>query len=127
MLGTPAYSRSSRSNSPVKAGSCMASRQATVSSSRAAISASGIMRPPNRPKRPSDWRSGIDGADMRWGSSVALSQGRVGPRGDEVGDRGAGVGPLDQGLAHQDDVRALLGVLEHVVRSADAGLGDPDD
>ena len=39
------------------AGSAMASCQATVSSSSAAISASGIIRPPNRPKVPSPFTS----------------------------------------------------------------------
>ena len=47
--------------------------------------------------------------------------------GDEVGDAAARVAAGDQGLADQDDVGAGAGELDHVVRSADAGLGDPDD
>ncbi len=73
---------------------------------------------------------GADGVDIGRVlrvSLVALLQGRVRPGGDEVGDRGPRVLALDQGLPDEDDVGALLGVLEHVVRPADPGLGDPDD
>jgi hypothetical protein len=51
-LGVPAYSRSRRSNSAVNSGSAIAACQASVSSSRAAISASGMNLPPKRPKWP---------------------------------------------------------------------------
>src|SRR5512139_2645732 len=115
-LGVPAYSLSMRWNSSVNDGSAIASCQARVSSSCAAISASGMNRPPNRPK----WPDSSGSADMGAGLSVALLEGGVGAGRDEVRDGAARVLPLHQGLPDEDHVGALLGVLEDVMGSAHA-------
>lgn len=61
------------------------------------------------------------------GSAPPVAQGRVGARGDQVGDGGPRVAAGDQGLADEHGVRARVGVGDQVVRAADAGLGDLDD
>ena len=47
--------------------------------------------------------------------------------GHQVGDRRPRVLAGDERLTDEHDVAPVAGVLEDVMRAADAGLGDPDD
>src|SRR3954447_12997725 len=111
---------------------------ASVSSSRAAISASGTKRPPKMPKCPvSSGQLGRAGARRLSGGCSELvvmplvspargrdgcrglaggaRRGGVGPGGDQVGDRLAGVPGGDQALPDQDGVGPGAGVRDQVV------------
>ena len=51
----------------------------------------------------------------------------MGARGDQVGDRGAGIAAFDQTLTDQHGVGTGTGVGQQVAGAAHTGLGDPDD
>src|SRR3954447_19558775 len=138
------YSRSIRSNSPVNSGSAMASRQAWVSSSSGAISASGMNLPPKRPKCP-NWsgstvliRKTFQARPVRRGRVTAphrldragvlvpLLDGGVRSGGDEVGDRGAGIAAGHQGFTDEDDIGHGAPTLDYIMRAANPGLRHPD-
>ena len=84
--------RADASNSATKAGSAIASCQATVSSSRAATSASGMKRPPHGAAEPAVLVGVVAGRPLMLVVMPALLSWR---------DGGLGVAVLDQRLAHE--------------------------
>src|SRR6185503_1871066 len=116
-VGRPTYVRSSRSSSPVNAGSCRASAYSAASSSSAATSASGTNRPPYGPKWPD--ASGTVSAVMS-----RPRRGGVRAGGDQVGHGLARARLGHDPLADQHRVRAGGRAGDEVVRVAHAGLRD---
>src|SRR5207245_4098852 len=88
--------------------------------------------PPKRPKCPS-W-SGSTAVILKPSVTlyaegyrlVALLDGGMRTRSDEIGDRGAGIAAGHQGFTDEDDIGPGARELDYIMRTADAGFRHPD-